>query len=432
MKNTPISKKFHDYFRSFFNQVKRPIKKNFVELSKGLVLGETVVMSEVIRKTTEKLCVRKGVERLGRLLDNIDSKELSKYMLASKHFKNIHEKTIIAIDNTDTVKEYAKCIEGMSTVHDGSSGETKNGFEIFGSSYIDDDGKAHMLQFELFSREVEEYKSDYKEWEKNMKSLLKNIHPDAGIFVMDCGYDGMQYYEYLMKNGKDFVIRANDRRSNPRKVYSQNFQEKWDIDALCYSEPKKVQTQIRNKKTGKMEDVTVRLSKAKIKLTENGTSLSIVKVQRVKRGSQTRCMYIMTTLKTSGVSQMLHVYETYLRRWKIEELFRSIKQHFHIERIQLRTLVRIQALYRIIAILHNFLITLVAWSNSMKNLIFYSAKKLQQKTQKLSLFTAIFTITQKEWSYWQSNLHSMFFRRGNPTQKQSQLCIFNDNSLFNV
>jgi hypothetical protein len=371
------------------------------------------------------------VERIGRMLDTVDSKELNEYMITTKHNINIHEKTIIAIDNSDTIKEYAECMEGMSKIHDGSKGELKNGFEIFGSSYIDDEGKSHMLQFELYSREDEEYKSEYEEWEKNMDNLDKLLHPDAGIFVMDCGYDGSKYYDYLLKNGKDFVIRVNDRRVHPRKVYFEDFKEKWDIDALLYSKEKKIQVKIRNKKNNRLEDVTVKLSKAKIRLTKNGEHLNLVRIKRVKKGSRTREMYLLTTLKVSGIHQMLNVYETYLKRWKIEELFRSIKQHFQIEKVQLRKVKRIQAMYRLIAIMHNFLTHISGWSESVKNSVYYYAKKLQRNTQKMSLFTAIFRLAQEEWSYWKYHLHSMFFRSAGHYNNPHQLSMFSNDLLLN-
>ncbi len=430
--DTLISKKFHDYFRSFFKQVKRPIKKNFLELARGLVLGNTVIVSEVVRINDKKINVRKGVERIGEMLDKIESKELNEYMLFTKHARNINENTIIAIDNSDTIKEYAKSLEGMSRVHDGSKGEIKNGFEIFGSSYIDDEGNSHMLQFELYSRETNTYESEYKEWEKNMNSLCNIIHPDAGIFVMDCGYDGNKYYEYLLNEQKDFVIRINDRRPKSRKVYCQEFKEKWDIEALPYSKEKKIQVKIKNKKNNRLEDVTIKLSKVKIKLKENGEFLNVIKIKRIKKGSKSREMYLITTLKASGVQQMLNVYEIYLKRWKIEELFRSMKQHFQIEKIQLRKLKRIQAMYRIICIMHNFLRYIEIWSEKTKNSVFYKAKKIQNNTQKMSLFTAIFRLTKEEWMYWQFNRHSMFFRSINSSNNSLQLNLFSNNLLFNL
>jgi len=431
IKNTGISKKFHDYFRNFLKQVNKPVRKNFLEFSKGIVLANSVVISEVVRATNNRSIVRKRVERIGNMLDKINSEELNEYMITTKHASKIHEKTIIAIDNSDTIKEYANCIEGMSKIHDGSTGENRNGFEIFGSSYIDDEGRSHMLQFELYSRETDDYKSEYMEWENNMNNLLKIIHPDAGIFVMDCGYDGEKYYNYLLKNGKDFVIRMNERRIHPRKIYFDDFKEKWDIDALPYSREKKTQIEIRNKKTNRFELVTVKLSTAKIRLTKDGEFLNLLRIKRIKKHSKMREMYLLTTLKVSGINQMISVYASYLKRWKIEELFRSIKQHFQIEKVQLRKLKRIQALYRLIMIMHNFLNNLSELSESLKNSIFYHARELQKKTQNMSLFTAVFYLAQQEWGYWKHHIHDMFFRTPKVPQKQLQL-NFNTDYLINI
>ncbi len=289
-KDTPISKKFHDYFRSFLKQVKRPIKKNFLELSRGLILGSTVIVSEIVRINNNDCRVRKGVERIGNMLDKIESYELNGYMIATKYAPNIHEK-----------------------------------------------------------------------------------------------------------------------RAKPRKVYFEDFKEK------------KTQVEIKNKKTNRFELITVKLSKAKVRLTKNDEQLNVVRIRRLKKGAKTIEMYLLTTLKASGINQMISAYETYLKRWKIEELFRSIKQHFQIEKIQLRKLNRIQSLYRLIVMIHNFLTDVSCWSESVKNSIFYHAKQLQKNTQKMSLFTAILKLTQKEWSYWKYNLHSMFFRSNHNLQNQLQL-----------
>jgi hypothetical protein len=418
-----FSKSFHDYFKTSLSKFSKPIKKNFVEISRGILISGACILSMQIRATNKNIFVRKGVERFSAFLENFYDLDLEVFRILNKHSSNISINTPIFIDNTDTIKEYAEAMEGLSKVHDGSKNEIANGYEIFGSGYLDNDYKYHQLLFELFSRTEENYKSDYDEWKKNILKILSIIGPEKGIYVMDCGYDGNNYLNFLLKNSLRFCMRMNLGRIHKRQIFWNN--EKRNFDEVEFQDEQRF---IRKTKKGRNEYVSI--SWTKVKLTEDGDFLNLVKIVREK---YLQPMYLLTTEDIDTKQKKKNILELYLSRWKIEEHFRVLKTNFKIEGVQLRTLKRIKGLYRLICWLSNFLTS--KSKQILKNTFsqeYQLVKIYKSKTQGLSVFTALVMIFRDIWSHLKDNYHLWYFRSLHKTINSSQQALFSKILLSNL
>lgn len=418
-----FSKLFHDYFKSSFSKFTKPIKKNFVEISRGILISGACILSMQIRATNKNIIVRKGVERFSSFLESFYELDLEDFRILNKHSKNISEDTPIFIDNSDTIKEYAKIMEGLSKVHDGSKNEIGNGYEIFACGYLDNDNKYHQLLFELFSRTEEFFKSDYYEWEKNIGRILKTIGPEKGIYVMDCGYDANSYFNFLLANSLRFCIRMNFNRVNKRQVFWNN--EKRNFDEVVFENDQRF-----TRKTKKGKNENVQISWTKIQLTKNGDFLNLVKIVREKYPQP---MYLLTTENVDTKAKKKNILNLYLSRWKIEEHFRALKTNFQIEGVQLRTLKRIKGLYRLICWLSNFL----SWQAKQIQKDKFSQeylliKRYRTKTQYLSVFTALVMIFRDIWSHLKDRYHLWYFRSLHKTVNANQQALFPQALLSNL
>ena len=63
----------------------------------------------------------------------------------------------------------------------------------------------------IYSATEDGYISEDEEVIKGLKYLSKNFSKD-NIRAFDRGYDNNRYYEYLIKNGEKFIIRAKKNR----------------------------------------------------------------------------------------------------------------------------------------------------------------------------------------------------------------------------
>lgn len=418
-----FSKSFHDYFKSSFLKFTKPVKKNFVEISRGILISGACILSMQIRATNKNIIVRKGVERFSNFLENFYELNLEESRILNKHSSNISIDTPIFIDNTDTIKEYAEVMEGLSQVHDGSKHKIGNGYEIFAAGYLDNDKKYHHLLFELFSRTEKDYKSDYCEWEKNIFKIINNIGPEKGIYVMDCGYDANSYFNFLLANSLRFCIRMNLNRDKTRQVFWNN--EKRNFDEVVFEDE---QSFTRKTKKGKNEHVEI--SYAKIQLKKSGDLLNLVKIVREKYPNP---MYLLTTENVDTKAKKKNILDLYLSRWKIEEHFRALKTNFKIEGVQLRTLKKIKGLYRLICWLSNFL----TWQS--KKLLsdtssyeYQIIKSYRTKTQYLSIFTALVMVFRDIWSHLKDRYHLWYFRSLHKSSNVSQQALFPKSLLANL
>ena len=77
------------------------------------------------RHLNEGISLKKCIERLSRNLKNFENggKLFENYLKSVKSLLNSH--SILVIDGGDITKTYAKSMEGLSTVRDGSTGEYK-------------------------------------------------------------------------------------------------------------------------------------------------------------------------------------------------------------------------------------------------------------------------------------------------------------------
>ncbi len=136
----------------------------------------------------------------------------------------IQQDTVLALDLSDTRKEYAQKMEHLTTVWDGSSGETYPGYWLVDVSAA----KVHGSEIvpvcqKLFSTKAKEFRSENAETLSVVDSANRPLN-DRGIWTMDRGCDRKKLLEPLLNKGPRFVVRAvgdrmvRDRRGRLRSL----------------------------------------------------------------------------------------------------------------------------------------------------------------------------------------------------------------------
>jgi len=105
------------------------VAQRFVaEMVYGIQASQSVVLTEIARTLEEPISIKKTEERLSR---NLQRKELEKTVQANvtrKAAGQVGEETLLIIDPSDLSKKYAKKMQYLATVRDGSEGELANGY----------------------------------------------------------------------------------------------------------------------------------------------------------------------------------------------------------------------------------------------------------------------------------------------------------------
>jgi hypothetical protein len=236
----------------------------------------------------------------------------------------IKDDTVLAIDLGDIDKPYAKKMEYLALVHDGSTGETRSpGYWTMEVVGADVEGEELVpLYGELYSPLADGFESENRQIWKAVDSIIAHT-VKRGIWAMDRGGDRRRILKGFLTRFQRFVIRMREDR---HVIYGNHKIGMRDVAERC-SCPH-VRT-IEIEKDGVRQKKTLTLGSATIYLPDHPKPLALV----VIKGYAAEPMMLLANLDVTavGVDRILEIYFT---RWKCEESYRFIKQGYNLEDIR--------------------------------------------------------------------------------------------------
>jgi hypothetical protein len=179
----------------------------------GIQASKDVKLSNISRTLKEDQPLIKTEDRLSRNLDDEDFTDPMNKEIVRLAAPKVTEDMVIAIDPGDLRKRYARRMEFLGRVRDGSEKEIGNGYPLYKAVATDIESKKVIpLYCEACSFLSEDVKSENAQLLKMMDLLFEHLG-DRGIHAIDRGGDrGVLYKKYLGgKKPKRFVIRLVDR-----------------------------------------------------------------------------------------------------------------------------------------------------------------------------------------------------------------------------
>lgn len=324
--NTTTGKKVQGQIKRFSSKMTedltKPKKKFISQMLFGIQASRDVKLSNVSRSLNEDIKLIKTENRLSR---HITHKDLTGYInntLAEDSSWRITEDTVLALDLSDINKPFAKKMDYLANVWDGSEGKVAPGYwicEIIAANVKDE--TPIPLYSELYSHEADGFQSENTQILKAIKTVSAYTNK-RGIYTMDRGADRKTLVGELAKEKLKFVIRAKGNRklkdSKGRLKSTQDILKK-----IKYTENYTVTID----KEGYTEDIELSLGKED-NLTIEGVNISLVVI---KGFSQEPMLLITNVAKTAK-----DLLEIYLTRWKCEESFRFLKHEYHLEDVRVR------------------------------------------------------------------------------------------------
>jgi hypothetical protein len=315
----------------------RPLEKFVGQMLFGIQASQDVKLSNIARSLKEEIPLIKTEDRLSRNLGSVELEAELTRQLAKMASQRITADTVLCLDLSDIRKEYAKKMECLATVHDGSTGEMHAGYWLCDITGGEMNGSEIVpLYQKMYSAEAKEFVSENAEVLTGI-DLVRSQTQGRGIWAVDRGGDRRKLLEPLLDRHERFVIRSTGKRFvADRKNIKRSVAE---LGAKCRL---RYQARIVKIQDGQEKTYDLHYGVEPIPLIGRDERLHLVVVAGF---GEEPILLLTNALEGARDSQSLWwIAQIYLMRWKIEETFRFIKQSYNLEDIRVMKYQRLKNL----------------------------------------------------------------------------------------
>ncbi len=304
------------------------IQSRFVgEAIYGIQARGSVRISEIARSLSEKTSVKKRIDRLSRNLARLGLDcEISEAVLA-QGATLVKRDMLLILDPTDITKKYARKMECLAKVRDGSAKEIGLGYWIDTVVAADVNSSAIVpLVHSLYSQDASDFVSENREL-INVIEKVYTATDSRGIFVLDRGGDRDALYRHLLK--KETPFRFIIRQRGDRHVLAGSRRQTLEL-AKTLKTP--YQEMVIRNKDGKEKVYLIHFGFHSVRLPDYPDKpLWLV----VAKGFGDKPLMLLTTEPMRRNRAVVwRIVQAYLTRWRVEETIRFIKQSYNLEDIR--------------------------------------------------------------------------------------------------
>lgn len=306
----------------------KPTSKFVEQMVYGITVSQDVKLSKISRALEEEISLKKTVDRLSVNLnkEGLD-RELQEQIIKAGH-RRVHKNTLLIIDPSDLRKEYAKKMEYMGTVRDGSKKELCNGYWMMNILACEAGGhNITPLYQSLYSSSAPDFESENSEI-LNAVDRISEQTKKRGILVIDRGGDRQKLINPFLDKKLQFIIRMKGNRHLNFRGRHRVVEDLARGCPLCYRD-----TIIKEEK-GKEKVYHLNYGFRKVRFPGRDDELWLV----VITGFGQKPMMLLTNIPQRKNRECLwFIIDGYLTRWRIEEAIRFTKQSYNLEDIRVLT-----------------------------------------------------------------------------------------------
>jgi len=325
----------------------KPERRFIREVIYGIQASKDVKLSNIARSLGEAIPLIKTEWRLSRNAAKNDFTDVLNSRLIHLGKNRIADDTVLALDPGDIDKPYAKKMEYLALVRDGSKKETKSpGYWTMEVVGADVEGEELIpLYGELYSQESEGFVSENAQIIKAIDAVASGVGK-RGIWTIDRGGDRERLLQAFFERFLRFVIRM---RGDRHVRWGDETLPMEEVAERCSCPHVRM---IEIEKNGERQRKTLTMGSETVYLPWYDKPLTLV----VMKGYGEQPMILLTNIDLSkrGLDWIL---EIYLTRWKCEESYRFIKQGYNLEDVRVLTytslrniLVMVQAVFFFVSV----------------------------------------------------------------------------------
>ena len=303
------------------------------ELVYGIQASKDVKLSNISRALQEPIRLIKTEDRLSRNLAEEDlSAHINEQIMRLADDK-ITDDMVLAIDPGDIMKPYAKAMEGLCDIYDGSQGETAQGYLL---CQVTAANLAHNKLVPLYCEAFSSKEAGYINSTERIKTIISDVAGKIGTkgtWAMDRGGDSIDIFNHFQSERLSFVTRLKLSRY---LHFGRNTARQVQADHIDRFTKMPYTTDIVKLDDGRMKYLKLQYGAIEVALPEDPDrwyTLVIVK------GFGQEPMLLLTNKQINVFKQkeLWNIIEIYLTRWKCEECYRYIKQSYNLEDLRVRS-----------------------------------------------------------------------------------------------
>jgi len=327
-----ISSNLHNFLKKIANNLSVPDKKFLRDSLIGLLrCGKPIVCQMARHMPNQRIKFLSRLDRLEtHLVKDSDFDDKIKAELPVNWLPFIKDDTPIILDLSDIAKPFAKKMDYLATIRDGSTGELVNGYwlvELYAS--LSRKNPVPIL-LEPFSHE-----EPYSPGQNPV--ILKAIHEifeltdNRGVLVVDRGFDNIIMFEDWLDNKYRFVARLVGNRHLTQVCEGLQQQIPIRADQLAEQTPTPHRFDKLVKRYGKPAVRMTQIGWTKVRLSGRDEVLTLI-VSRL--AGHDKPMMLLTNLPVEDVKDAERILRFYIRRWECEEGIRFLKSQVNLEKIR--------------------------------------------------------------------------------------------------
>ena len=328
-----LKEQIHVFSRKLCMGTPKVMNRFLEEAIFGICARQSVRLSEWGRCLNERIDLIKTIDRLSRQLDRDCLWEVVTSKILRLARDKIGEKTLLVLDVSDITKPYARDMEYLSRVRDGSKGELADGYWTMHVIGCESGGSDVIpLYSRLYSAEAPDFEGENEEIKRAVRTVSIGAG-SKGIWMIDRGGDRRQLYDYFLGQHYKFIIRlVGDRHLvyKGRKILARELSKSCNLpyrDVL-----------VRQEYHGEKR-YEISYGFCPVQLPDIPVPLYMV----VVAGFGSVPMMLLTNVRMSKNRKLLSwVVESYHTRWRVEETIRFVKQSYRLEDVRVLTYRRLQ------------------------------------------------------------------------------------------
>lgn len=313
----------------------KPTRRFFREMLYGIQASQDVKLSNIGRSLQEDIALIKTEDRLSRNLSKEDFSDHINAQIIRLADDKITDDMVISIDPGDIMKPYAKAMENLCNVWDGSEGETAQGYHL---CQVTAANLEHNKIVPVYCEAYSSREKDYVSSTEKVKAVISKIIEKTGthgVWAIDRIGGCDEIINHFTGNKLKFVTRLklnrwlSTRNKNGGEIQVQSERLERHMDIAHKAQITKIED---GKET--VINITFGITKVALPNYPNQWFYAVV-----IKGFGQHPMVLITNLEvnTHDSKAIYHIVEVYLTRWKCDECYRYIKQSYNLEDVRVRS-----------------------------------------------------------------------------------------------
>jgi len=304
------------------------IKSRLVkEVIYGIQASKDVKLSNISRSLKEDIALIKTEDRLSRNLGSCDLSGHLNHQILRLADDKINDSMVIAIDPGDIMKPYAKVMENLCGIYDGSEHINANGYHLCQVT------AANLSHDRIVPLYCEAYSSKAKDYHGSTEKLMEVIScvtrytKKRGTWAIDRQGDDIDLIRYFMKEELQFVTRLKMSRY---LHFDNNINKQVKAERIHHHVKLNHKAHIYITRDGKDEFLHLSFGAVTVALPDDPSNwYTLVIIEGF--GKQPMLLLTNKQVNIHKSKELWSIVEIYLTRWKCDECYRYIKQSYNLE-----------------------------------------------------------------------------------------------------